>query len=79
MDFKIKITCHKCHCCFELRSCFFKETKISCPCCSSEVPEDINTNIMTGMKALCNVPEDYSTEDGCFISDGFSFKIAECS
>lgn len=75
MDFKIKITCHKCRCVFELRSNFLGITQVSCPCCSSKVLEDINANLLMGMKALHEVPNDYSEKDGDYMPDGFSFEV----
>lgn len=76
MEVKLKITCHKCSCSFELNSNFIKTSEISCPCCASKIPKDISAHILTGLKELNNVPTDNSVTDGDYNRDYFSFEIS---
>ena len=77
MDFKIKILCHKCNCCFELRPELFNCSELICPNCLSKVSEEYASHIINGIKELSLVPESYSNEEpqNFFSRSGFSFKI----
>lgn len=80
MDFKIKISCHKCKCNFELRPDEFVRTEIVCPNCSSKVSEEIASHITNGLRELGAVPESYSEEENPFLPEtGFSFKVKSYS
>lgn len=76
MDFKIKISCHKCKCNFELRPIESSSTEIVCPNCSTKVSEEIASHILAGIQELGAVPESYSEEENPFLpKTGFSFKV----
>lgn len=80
MDFKIKISCHKCKCNFELRSEESSCTEIICPNCSSKVPDKIASHILNGLHELGSVPETYSEDENPFLPQtGFSFKVSAYS
>lgn len=80
MDFKIKISCHKCNCNFELRPTESAITEITCPNCASKVPDEIASHILTGLHELGAVPEKYSEDENPFLPDtGFSFSVKSYS
>lgn len=64
MDFKIQIKCGKCRCKFEIRPGFLEDDdRISCPCCSTAIPDDITKDIIAGTARLGRIP-DQITSDG---------------
>lgn len=80
MDFKIKISCHKCQCNFELRPETFSCKEIICPNCSAKVADEYATHIINGIRELSAVPESYPNNDGSFFKEtGFSFKVQDYS
>lgn len=80
MDFKIKITCHKCKCDFELRPNESVCTEIVCPNCSSKVSEEIASHILNGIRELGAVPESCTEDENPFLPDtGFSFRVKSYS
>lgn len=63
MDFKVKVSCEKCECSFELRPDSFKSRpSMECPNCGQAFPADVYEDLKAGVTALGNVPE--------FIGDG---------
>lgn len=80
MDFKIKISCHKCKCNFELRPETSIRSEITCPNCFSKVSDEIASHILNGLRELNAVPEYYSeNENDIFPNTGFSFKVKSYS
>lgn len=70
MDFKIKITCHKCKCSFEIRSATFAvRDVISCPNCRKPLPAQISERLITAISALSEIPETYPENSNIFDSN----------
>lgn len=63
MDFKVEITCFRCHCSFELRPSdkMALSDTIYCQNCGQEIPEDIATHLKVGLSELGLIP--YITDD----------------
>jgi hypothetical protein len=82
MDFKLKISCNKCHCSFELRPDYFERSEISCPNCSSKVSDEYATHIINGIREFSIVPSSYSDDESAnslISNSGFSFEIQNYS
>lgn len=80
MDFKIKITCHKCNCDFELRPVESSCNEVVCPNCSTKVPDEIASHLLNGLRELGSVPESYSEDENPFLpQSGFSFEVKSYS
>lgn len=80
MDFKIKISCYKCKCNFELRPNESARSEIFCPNCSSKVPEEIASHILSGLHELGAVPESYTEDKDTLLPEtGFAFKVKSYS
>lgn len=81
MDFKIKITCKKCDCHFQLRPIDFKEPReLRCPNCGQQVPTEIVEKLTVGVKALGEIPEVYPEGASAFSLDSkpkFWFRVVE--
>ena len=80
MDFKIKITCHKCNCDFELRPVESSCNEVICPNCSTKVPKEIASHLLNGLRELGSVPETYPENEGLLSPNAmFTFQVKSYS
>lgn len=63
MTNKVKVTCQKCFCSFELCSdTIVKQYRILCPNCSNKFPEDYYEKLLSFLTSAAQIPSEAKNE-----------------